>query len=232
MTAIPECLKGRIKIPLKLSELNKMIRVNGILIGSFISKMEREGSPLKSYSGVDGIKRYKPVDIIAKAKAKNYEIYDLNDFEKRKEIEITKKLADKNYKDINKYQAERYETFYKELAFKLTNKGILSHKQIIETGKLFSEDECIGVYFLIKNNEIIYVGQSVNVFSRVGQHRYLKDFDGFKYINCKKLELDILESVYIHFLNPKLNGMSGCSERRSSPINFEELLKRIEIKSA
>ena len=232
MTEIPQCLKGKIKIPLKLSQLNKIIRINGMTISGFIQKMEREGAPFNFYRSVDGVKRYKPSDLIAKCKARGYKIYDLVDYERIKELESLKKLADKNYKDINRLQMQKYETYYNNLSFKLTNKGILSHKEIIETGKLFSEDECIGIYFLIKNNEVVYVGQSVNVFNRIGQHRYVKDFDGFKYINCKKSELDILESIYIHFLNPKLNGFSGCSERTSAPIKFEELLKRIEIRSA
>jgi len=80
---------------------------------------------------------------------------------------------------------------------------------------LFEEDDILllagirkrkcGVYFLIKDEEIVYVGQSVNIFSRIGAHETLKDFDTFTYIECDKSELNIIEAKYIVKFKPKYN---------------------------
>lgn len=68
------------------------------------------------------------------------------------------------------------------------------------------DESCFtGVYFLIKNRRVIYVGQSVNIFSRLREHRKDKDFDSFKFLQCKRHELDVIESKYIYALKPKLN---------------------------
>lgn len=63
-----------------------------------------------------------------------------------------------------------------------------------------------GVYFLIKDDVIVYVGQSVNVSSRVAMHAKYREFTHAVYIPAAKDKLDILESLYIHMLKPALNG--------------------------
>lgn len=62
-----------------------------------------------------------------------------------------------------------------------------------------------GIYFLIKGEEIVYVGQSTNIFYRVGQHEGVKDFDTFTYLECDKEHLDLLEARYITKIKPKYN---------------------------
>lgn len=62
-----------------------------------------------------------------------------------------------------------------------------------------------GVYLLYKDGALIYVGQSVNVYSRIPQHRN-KDFDRAMFIPCQKAVLDAVESALIAVLCPKLNG--------------------------
>ena len=62
-----------------------------------------------------------------------------------------------------------------------------------------------GVYFLVAGNEVVYVGQSVDVGSRVRQHVGAKEFDCWAYIPCDKRTLDALESLYIHVLRPQYN---------------------------
>ena len=69
---------------------------------------------------------------------------------------------------------------------------------------LFEEKEYIEIknindvfiYFLIKNNEVVYVGQTQNGLIRPLQHKYNKVFDSIYIINCSKDELDILEDKY------------------------------------
>lgn len=61
-----------------------------------------------------------------------------------------------------------------------------------------------GVYFLIKDKKVVYVGQSTNVFGRIGQHRNTAviDFDAYALVPCAKEELNELESRYIVALLP------------------------------
>ena len=66
-----------------------------------------------------------------------------------------------------------------------------------------------GVYFLIKNERIVYVGQSVNVYSRIADHYKNKFFSDVFSVPCPRSNLDVLESMYIHTFNPDLNGRSA-----------------------
>lgn len=61
-----------------------------------------------------------------------------------------------------------------------------------------------GVYFLIKNNEVVYVGQSTNVLNRIQGHKD-KDYDQAFYIECEKDSLLELETKYIIAFTPKMN---------------------------
>ena len=63
-----------------------------------------------------------------------------------------------------------------------------------------------GVYFLIRNGEVVYTGQSVDVLHRIARHRREgKVFDAFSYIECEREEMDRLESLYIRALVPLEN---------------------------
>lgn len=62
----------------------------------------------------------------------------------------------------------------------------------------------VGIYFLKKEDEIVYVGQSINIHRRVEQHKD-KDFDDYSFIECEKSLLDCTEEFYILKCNPKYN---------------------------
>jgi excinuclease UvrABC nuclease subunit len=64
-----------------------------------------------------------------------------------------------------------------------------------------------GVYFLIYEGQIIYVGQSMDVCNRHIQHRSEKRFDRLTYILCPVELLNDLEAAYIMLLKPPLNVM-------------------------
>jgi hypothetical protein len=67
-----------------------------------------------------------------------------------------------------------------------------------------------GVYFLIKDKEVIYVGQSLDVFHRMARHkRDSREFDSFAYIECEPERLDELEAAYITAFVPFLNFSLG-----------------------
>jgi hypothetical protein len=105
----------------------------------------------------------------------------------------------------------------------LTNKALLTYEEIVKVAlpwKLAS-----GVYFLIQDDKVVYVGQSVNVYSRIAQH-VDKQFDKYAFVPCDVDLLNKLESLYIHVLKPKLNGNLNAQEK-SAPIRFNELLSMV-----
>ena len=101
----------------------------------------------------------------------------------------------------------------------LTNKLLLTHEEIVKDA-LPWQTLC-GVYFLVQDSAVVYVGQSVNVYSRISQHPD-KKFDKYAFVPCEANLLDRLESLYIHVLRPKLNGNITAQEK-SAPIRFNKL---------
>ena len=89
-----------------------------------------------------------------------------------------------------------------ELSNKITGKVLLQPEQIVKAATPWHTAS--GVYFLVDGNEVVYVGQSVNIYSRIPQH-HNKRFDRYLYVPCKPELLNALESLYIHCLQPKLN---------------------------
>lgn len=62
------------------------------------------------------------------------------------------------------------------------------------------------IYFLCKNNRVVYVGQSTSLTGRLNQHANTgKDFDEVFYVRCHAEKLDKTEKHYIEKLNPPLN---------------------------
>jgi len=74
-----------------------------------------------------------------------------------------------------------------------------------------------GVYFLKKGDEIVYVGQSIAVFSRVQQHKSRKDFDSVTVLPCAPDQLNNLEGFFIRLLKPKLNGHDERAKINGAP---------------
>lgn len=64
-----------------------------------------------------------------------------------------------------------------------------------------------GVYFLLHEGEVVYVGQSVNIFGRVSSHisQTWMVFDSFAWIPVPRDELLYEEAAYIVKFRPKLN---------------------------
>lgn len=86
-----------------------------------------------------------------------------------------------------------------------------------------------GVYFLIDESEVTYIGQSKNVVARVGQHMAAgKRFTEFTYIKCTPENLNIYERRLILLYKPRdnismlMNGEAGSAEiaRLSSDLNI------------
>jgi hypothetical protein len=106
------------------------------------------------------------------------------------------------------------------ISCQLTDKALLSQEQIVKAS--IPWERSTGVYFLVWNDEVVYVGQSVNVYSRITHHSS-KEFDKYAYIPCHEDALDRLESLYIHCFRPRLNGNANATEK-SAPIRLDKLL--------
>lgn len=62
-----------------------------------------------------------------------------------------------------------------------------------------------GIYVLCLNKEVVYVGQTINIFSRLGagpDHR-ARPYDKVYFVRCNMDELDRLEALMILKFKPK-----------------------------
>jgi hypothetical protein len=85
-----------------------------------------------------------------------------------------------------------------------------------------------GVYFLLKQDEIVYIGQSVDCFSRVLSHMKdtSKDFNRACYFPVCREELDDIEETLIALFKPKQNrrGINNHSDDSLAILNTHPLL--------
>lgn len=109
---------------------------------------------------------------------------------------------------------------------RLTGKVLLTSDEIAKAATPWAKAS--GVYFLLQGNEVVYVGQSVNIYARIGAH-HIKNFDRFAYVLCSADMLDRLESLYIHCLRPRLNG-NQCDGSKSAPIPLDMLVQRTKAR--
>lgn len=77
----------------------------------------------------------------------------------------------------------------------------------------------MGVYFLIKGREVVYVGSSECIMSRIPQHIPDKDFNCFKFILVPDLnEMLKVEADFIKKLCPIYNITHNPSMNKKAPI--------------
>lgn len=62
-----------------------------------------------------------------------------------------------------------------------------------------------GVYLLYQRGNLLYVGQSTNVYARIPHHKD-KPYDKVLFLPCSVEVLDVVESALIAALRPKMNG--------------------------
>jgi len=126
---------------------------------------------------------------------------------------ITSKRGYTNVKFLKKQILENNKNSV-ELEIKLSNKNKKDYfKSFLINNKkqiLFSKF----IYCLIKDDEIVYVGKTINIQSRIFNHKKenFKDFDSFSIVaklpnEISELELLKLEEKYIKLLKPKYNIM-------------------------
>jgi hypothetical protein len=88
-----------------------------------------------------------------------------------------------------------------------------------------------GIYFLVKDMEVVYVGQSVNVASRISGHATFnfyknetnKDFDRVFFLQWPADDLDGIEGAFIRALSPSLNGKGNAPGKKENDLNILNL---------
>lgn len=71
------------------------------------------------------------------------------------------------------------------------------------------------VYFLCREDRIVYIGQSINISQRMAQHIPYKNFDRVFYINVHAEDLNAVESELIEYYNPELNRKDNVNETKT-----------------
>ena len=84
-----------------------------------------------------------------------------------------------------------------------------SQDDILENSSIYIHDgfRYCGIYFLIEDNEIVYIGKSIDVKKRLKQHADYSEklFNRIFFVQCDKNELNKLEAYYILKFRPKYN---------------------------
>ena len=125
---------------------------------------------------------------------------------------INSKRGYTNTKFLKKTNEDNNTKELVELDIKLTNK---TKKDSLKIYLLNNKKEVLFykfIYCLIEDNEIVYVGKTINIQSRILTHKRgeFKNFDSFSIIaklpnEISDLELLKLEEKYIKLLKPKYN---------------------------
>lgn len=89
------------------------------------------------------------------------------------------------------------------------NSYLFNESHIIKNAEQYNYDtspHIKGIYFLIHENEIVYVGKSISIRTRLDQHIHSgKHFTQYWYFEYELPFIDKIEGFYIHLLQPRLN---------------------------
>lgn len=102
---------------------------------------------------------------------------------------------------------------------------------------IFSEENFISVplyqksfiYFLIKDNEVVYVGKTTQGISRPFSHKD-KDYDSINIIYCEEKDLDELEDMYISKYKPPYNKLLNFNMNYTLARVRDEIRKKYDDK--
>ena len=207
---------------MKTSKLNKLFLIDGILPSSFIARcLRNDYMPLREKIK-NGQKFYVIIDFIDAATTNGLPFTPPIKKEISLSIDELKKEREFLMRQISSL---KHELALSNISKQLTGKTLLSKDDILQSCNPLPM--VTGIYFLVDNANVVYVGQSVNIFSRVSQHfNDKKQFTSFAYIVCDRAILDKMESLYIHYLKPKLNGRLN-NDIVCAPLSLDDLLSGI-----
>jgi len=89
-----------------------------------------------------------------------------------------------------------------------------SIKKYIKSKAETLENRTVGIYFLKYNNEIVYIGQSIDIKARINTHlsEKTKVFNDFSFIKCDKELLNETETAYIFQYDPIFNKRDSLTD--------------------
>lgn len=203
---------------LKPQYLNRYAIIGGIQPASFANREAREGRPIKS---IGSPAQYRLLDIVARARALCLSVEPVEAVKLERSIES---LRAEELALRETVESARHALSMNLVSLHLTNATLLTEAEIVAGGVQY-QPKC-GVYFLIARNKVRYVGQSVNVESRLRDHQQRFVFDSVAYIPCESAILDRMESLYIHALRPDWNGRLNTREGDIpvAPLSLAQLL--------
>lgn len=195
-------------------QMGKHCRIGGLTVAGYVGRCERLGRPIKSSQRG----HVRLIDIFARARADGLAVTPPPTDELRLSIE---ELRNEHARLTEEVHEARHRANLNETALDLVGSALLREDEIVASSQ--AVDAASGVYFLIQDARVVYVGQSVNVYARIMAHKEsAKAFDRWAAIPCRKDQLDLIESLYIHLFRPAYNGT--MDERKMvAPIRLDRL---------
>jgi hypothetical protein len=138
---------------------------------------------------------------------------DLRDFLYRKTQKAVEVMCDKNTRpELHKIirRLTRPQVIY-------VNEATLVPPQLLPLGvkEVFISPVVSCIYFLCKDDRIVYIGQTINLQNRLGQHILTKGFDKVYYMEVREDELNRIEAELISYYDPELNRTGNMSETKT-----------------
>lgn len=75
----------------------------------------------------------------------------------------------------------------------------------LKTNDVLKSRRIHAVYFLFCGDELLYIGSSTNLKSRIAHHKYLTNYTHFRFIECKGLRRMKYEKRWIRKFKPRYN---------------------------
>lgn len=168
-----------------------------------------------------------PSNVSDVLKELSYARHELKLAEKERDAAIIqKKDAINDYYDAMEKSKEKSKKTEEQVA-------LFFHQYMWKSEELFSDKIVCGVYFLRSRGNIIYVGQSRNILSRIGQHKQTKEFDSVSFVKCEENNLNDVEGFFVRLLLPTMNIVQNgfiCAPRTSVE-RFEDVTRLLnEVK--
>lgn len=121
----------------------------------------------------------------------------------------------------------------------VTTEDLLSEDAILAMSLPLGQRAFCGIYFLILDDEIVYVGSSINLLARLSTHlaeRKMR-FNRISFVICAEADVRKTEYAYIRTLKPLYNNFSGADalkrrlafrQERAKPDDEAYVLTRAE----
>lgn len=215
------------RVYLRTMRLNDFLRVDNIMASSYVARCSRNGQPIRSLMH-DDVRSYRLIDVVARARADGLALADPHDPQLLVDLsaerqELTRLRAEKE--QVSRELAEhRHQLETIQIDGALSTFTFLRDQEIAALAQPMPP--LCGVYFLVHRGHVVYVGQSVNIVSRIAAHTD-KRFDAVAYLPCSRDQLDVIESMYIHMLRPALNGrLTGRNSHvPAAPLSMDRLMQ-------